>query len=155
MIQPGAFKDDRGMNFEGYNENVYNELTNNKLTFSVDSYSRSFKNVVRGLHGDFVNWKIIDVLYGSIFFVVVDVKKDSSTYGNVEHFGLSDNNRLQVFLPPGCINGHCVLSDECIFHYKLSKGFVPQMEQISFKWNDPTFKINWPTNTPILAGRDK
>lgn len=155
IIQPDAFKDHRGYNFEGYNESVYENLIGFPVKFSVDSYSRSVKDVIRGLHGDSVNWKLIDVLYGSILFVVIDVRKESPTYGNKEEFGLNDENRSQIFLPPGCINGHCVLSKECIFHYKLSTGFVPQDKQISFKWNDPTFHINWPTSTPILAERDK
>lgn len=154
VIQPEAPSDARGCNFEAYNEVVYNSLFERRVEFPVDSYARSVKDVIRGLHGDNVNWKLIDVLHGSAFFVVIDVNKESPTYLGTEELILSSENRFQVFLPPGCVNGHCVTSTECLFHYRLSKGFTRQAEQLSFKWNDPTFKINWPTWTPILSKRD-
>lgn len=162
VIQPNCYSDHRGKNFEGFNDIVYNEMVkyidefkDNKLTFSVDSYSCSVKNVLRGIHGDDTNWKLIDVLLGEVYFVVIDAKKDSPTYKHIEKFILNDTNKWQVILPPGCVDGHLVLSDKCIFHYKLSKGFVKQENQISFKWNDPDLNINWPVNTPILGDRDK
>lgn len=154
-IQPETIKDHRGNNYEAYNESVYNDLFQQKITFPVDSYARSHKNVIRGLHGDFLNWKLIDVLVGTIFCVVIDVKKDSPTYMGMEKMILDDFNRYQIFIPPGCVNGHCIMSNEGLFHYRLSVGFTPQENQISFKWNDPTFSIPWPTKTPILSDRDK
>jgi dTDP-4-dehydrorhamnose 3,5-epimerase len=150
VIQPQAHADIRGSNFEAYNKEAYDAFFPRKIDFKVDSYARSVKNVLRGLHGDNVNWKLIEVLYGSVFFAVVDVATKAR-----EEIVLSANNRLQVFLPPGCVNGHCVISDEALFHYRLSHGFTSQADQLSFKWNDPSLGILWPTQSPILSKRDE
>lgn len=155
IIQLESFEDWRGYNFEAYNEEVYNNLFQQKLSFPVDSYSRSIRNVIRGLHGDKVNWKLVEVLTGRIFLVVVDVREDSPTYMGLETITLSYKDGQQILLPPGCVNGHCVLSKKCLFHYRLSVGFTAEEDQLSFKWNDPTLKITWPISVPILSLRDE
>jgi dTDP-4-dehydrorhamnose 3,5-epimerase len=155
IIQPDAFTDARGENFEAFNEGVYSKLLGLELHFPVDSCARSSKNVLRGLHGDNKNWKLIEALHGSVFFAAVDLNPDSSTFWGREEIVLSSANRLQVILPPGCVNGHCVTSDEALFHYRLSYGFTSQADQLSMKWNDPSLGILWPTQTPILSERDK
>lgn len=155
IIQPDTFSDKRGNNFEAYNKDVYNRLFDREVDFPVDSYARSTKNVLRGLHGDNTNWKLIEVLHGKVFFAVVDVKLDSPTFWGREEIILTSAERWQVFLPPGCVNGHCVMSDEALFHYRLSHGFTAQEDQHSLKWNDPALGILWPTKTPILSKRDE
>ena len=59
-----------------------------------------------------------------------------------------------MLVPAGCVNAHLVTSDECLFHYKLTKSYVPIEKQIHVKWNDPTYNIFWPINDPILSKRD-
>ena len=115
VIQPESFYDHRGENFETYNENDYNNIIGQDIKFAIDSFSCSTKNVLRGFHGDTDNWKLIDVLKGSVYFVVLDTRKNSSTYKNVQYFQLNEKNRYQVLVPPGCVNAHLVTSDECLF----------------------------------------
>lgn len=154
VIQPESFYDHRGENFETYNETHYLNLFNKDIRFVIDSFSNSTKNVLRGFHGDTENYKLIDVLKGSVYFVVIDARKDSSTYKNVQYFQLNDKNRYQVLVPPGCVNAHLVTSDECIFHYKLTKSYVSIENQIHIKWNDITYNVFWPISNPILSKRD-
>jgi len=155
LIRTEAFSDHRGYNYEAYNKEVYNQLFGREIDFLVDSYAHSTKNVLRGLHGDFTNWKLIEVLHGEVYFVVIDMNPKSSTYKGKEEVVLTAGNRFQAFLPPGCVNGHCVMSDDALFHYRLSHGFTPQSDQLSVKWNDPLFNLIWPTQTPILSKRDQ
>lgn len=155
LIHAEAAVDYRGYNYEGYNKEHYNKLFGREIDFKVDSYARSTKNVLRGLHGDFTNWKLIDVLHGEVYFVVIDMEPKSPTYRGKEEIVLTGNNRLQAFLPPGCVNGHYVMSEEALFHYRLSHGFTPQSDQMSVKWNDPSFNFVWPSQTPILSKRDE
>jgi dTDP-4-dehydrorhamnose 3,5-epimerase len=155
VIQPESFHDYRGENFETYNEEHYSKLfKNNNLKFVIDSFSNSTKNVLRGFHGDTENWKLIQVLKGNVYFVVIDTRTNSSTYKNIQYFQLNDKNRLQVLVPAGCVNAHLVMSEDCVFHYKLTKSYIPIENQIHVKWNNPDFNVYWPIKTPILSKRD-
>ena len=79
------------------------------INYNHDKVSTSRKNVIRGIHGDFKSSKLVTCLYGEIYFVIVDNRKDSSTYMQWDHIILDDKSRKQVFLPPGVGNGFCVL----------------------------------------------
>lgn len=92
-------------------------------------------------------------MYGRIYFVVADMRKDSRQYLKWESFVLTSTNRHQVLVPPGFANGHLVLSDECIFHYKMSEYYDPSKE-IGVKWNDPKLNIYWPVKDPKLSVKD-
>lgn len=156
VFQPSQFNDHRGCNFEAFNEEVYSSLNGAKLNFPVDSYARSCKNVIRGLHGDTINQKLVEVVYGNAFFVIIDMRSGNILPENVETFLLSDASKIQVLVPPGCVNGHCVTSDTCLFHYRLSHGFTKQEDQLSVKWNDDRHGILWPFIPPaIMSERDK
>lgn len=126
------------------------------VTFNHDKFSISKKNVLRGLHGDDKTWKLISCVYGEFYLVFVDCRKDSPTYMKWDSITLSSTNHYQVLLPPMFANGHLVLSDECVFHYKLSyDGEYNDVEnQFVIKWNDEKLNIKWPVNNPILYGRD-
>lgn len=119
-------------------------------------FSKSYKNVLRGLHWDNKTWKLVQAVVGDIYLVVLDVREDSPTYGKWESHIISEKNREQVLVPPGFANGHYALTD-CIFHYTmLYKGqYVDVEEQNVVKWNDERFNIEWPTNKPILQKRDR
>ena len=167
IVQPTVHYDNRGENVETFcakyykmmfsnNEDFRDNLTPGKQ-FVVDSISLSTKNVIRGLHGDNKTWKLVQCLKGSIYVVVLDVRKQSPTYKHYDKFYINDKNRHQILIPPGCVNGHLCLSDECIFHYKLTEEYLPPEEQISIKWDDPEYNISWPiskTNS-ILSDRDR
>lgn len=152
LIKPSVFEDHRGTFVEVYNtEDYYANGINVK--FVRDDISTSVKNVIRGLHYDNKTWKLIQCMYGKIYLVVCNMKKDSPQYLKWQAFNLTSDNRHQVLVPPGFANGHLVLSDECIFHYKMSEYYDPKNE-LTVKWNDPKVNIFWPITDPILSQKD-
>ena len=132
-------------------------LWKNDCQYNHDKVSTSRKNVIRGIHGDFKSTKLVTCLYGELYFVVVDNRKDSPTYLQWDHIILDDRSRKQVLLPPGVGNGFCVLSHKSVFHYKWSyPGKYPDVkDQFTIRWDNPSLNINWPINFPILSSRDK
>ena len=126
-------------------------------TYNHDKVSTSRRHVIRGVHGDFKSTKLVTCLYGEMYFVVVDNRKDSPTYMQWDHIILNDKTRKQVLLPPGVGNGFCVLSEQAVFHYKWSyPGEYPDVDdQFTIKWNDKNINIDWPISDPILSKRDK
>ena len=127
------------------------------LDFNHDKISTSRKNVIRGIHGDFKSWKLCTCLYGEIYVVIVDNRKDSKTYMKWESLILNDRKKQSVLLPPGVGNSFCVLSDYTIFMYKwgYSGEYYDVDKQFTIKWDDPKLNINWPIENPILSERDK
>ncbi|MEO8665241.1 MAG: dTDP-4-dehydrorhamnose 3,5-epimerase [Ignavibacteria bacterium] len=152
LIKPGIFEDHRGMYVETYNIEDYNK-NGIKIKFVRDDISTSTKNVLRGLHYDDKTWKLIQCMYGKIHFVVADMRKDSKQYLKWVSFLLTSENREQVLVPPGFANGHLVLSDSCIFHYKMSEYYDPENE-MGVKWDDPKLNIFWPLKDPVLSLKD-
>lgn len=153
MVRLDAFEDHRGYYVETYNADLY-ARSGIAVNFIQDDISVSKKNVLRGIHGDSETYKLISCLYGEFYLVVVNCNKDSSDFGKWEAFELSDKNRLQIFIPPKFGNGHLVLSETSIFHYKQSTYYDPK-KQFTYKWNDPVFNISWPIKDPILSRRDE
>lgn len=153
LIRLAGFEDHRGEYLETYNEELYKK-NGISIKFVQDDISVSSKHVLRGLHGDFETWKLISCLYGKFYFVVVNCDTGSPDFGKWQSFVLSDRNRLQVLVPPKYGNGHLVLSDQAIFHYKQSTYYNPKT-QFSYKWNDARFNIWWPVKNPVLSQRDE
>lgn len=152
IIKPSVYDDFRGEHIEIYNEKMYGELAN--IKFIQDNISVSTKHVLRGIHGDDKTWKLISCLYGRFYLVVIDYNKDSKNFGKWQGFTISDRNRYQILVPPKFGNGHLVLSDSAIFHYKQSTYYDPK-SQFTIKWNDPKFNIWWPIKNPIISQRDE
>ena len=127
------------------------------LDFNHDKISTSRKDVLRGIHGDFKSHKLITCLYGELFFVLVDNRKDSKTYLQHQSMILDDRKRKMLLVPPGVGNGFLVLSEHSVFSYKWSyPGEYPDVEdQFTLKWNDKRLNIDWPITNPILQQRDK
>ncbi len=156
VLKIDPFYDYRGENIQSYDSTEYKELINN-IEFTTDSFSFSTKNVLRGFHGDTQSWKLIQCLRGTVYFAVIDLRPDSPTYENVFTCTLSDKNRWQVLVPNGCVNAHLCMSDDCIFSYKLSHGYVSIDKQLHVFWDDSKFfrKIKWPIQlSPIVSHRD-
>ena len=153
LIEPGVFEDFRGEYIETYNERDFKSKGVN-VKFVQDDISVSTKNVLRGIHGDSDTWKLISCHYGKFYLVVVNCDKKSKNYGKWQSFTLSDKNRLQVLVPPKYGNGHLVLSNVTVFHYKQSTYYNPK-KQFTYKWDDPEFNIWWPIKNPILSQRDE
>jgi dTDP-4-dehydrorhamnose 3,5-epimerase len=152
IIQPEIFKDFRGRNIELTPASFQSGREQIELKHQTVSFSR--KNVLRGLHGDTQTWKQVKVLKGEVFFVAVDILKESPDYGKYQTMILDDKTCTSVLLPPYMLNGHYVLSDECIFHYSLSHPYTTAEDQ--FTANYGSYDITWPFfgQHPILSGRD-
>lgn len=160
------FEDFRGEYVELFNEKNYLDAINKSLKdtryaksatnlkFVEDDISTGTYGVIKGIHGDSKTWKLITCLFGKFYFVVLNHNKKSKDYGKWEAFTLSDKNRIQILVPPHYGNGHLVLSEYSIFHYKQSS-YYDSSSQFTVKWNDPEFKIWWPIKTPILSERDE
>ena len=151
IYQPDAYADYRGDLWTLW------KYGDHGLEFNHDKVSTSRKNVLRGVHGDNKSWKLVTCLYGELYFVVVDNRKNSFTYLEWDWTILSQSNKKMVLIPPSFGNGFCVLSDDSVFMYKWSyKGKYPDVEeQFSLKWDDPKINIDWPVDNPILSKRDK
>lgn len=153
LIKPDVFKDFRGEYIETYNEEEFIEKGIN-IKFLQDDFSISKKDVLRGIHGDPNTWKLVSCPYGRFFLAVVNNDKNSKQYQQWDTFELSDENRWMVLIPPNFGNGHVVLSDMALFHYKQSTYYNPK-NQFTIKWDDPGLKIDWPIKKPILSKRDE
>ena len=145
--------DHRGFYAEIYNKEAYlqNGMT---IEFVEDDFSFSRKDVLRGLHGDSKTWKLVSCPFGKIYLVVINNDQASEYFGKWEAFILTPENCLQILIPPLYGNGHLVLSDWAMFHYKQSEYYHGQQEQFVIPWNDPRFNIPWPVKNPILSERD-
>ena len=150
---PTIFEDFRGTYVETYNEELYTKAGIN-VDFVQDDISVSSKHVLRGIHGDKETWKLISCLYGRFYLAVVNWDESSPQFRQTESHVLSDADRLQVLVPPKFGNGHLVLSDLAIFHYKQST-YYDREGQFTLLWNDPELDIDWPVTDPILSMRDE
>lgn len=149
---PTIFKDLRGAFIETYNERLYQEA-GITIKFVQDDASISFKNVLRGIHGDMKTWKLASCLFGEVYVVIVNCDRQSPDFGKWESFTLSDSNHLQVLIPPNHGTAHLIMSEKAIFQYKQST-YYDRAGQFTYKWDDPIFNINWPIKNPILSERD-
>lgn len=145
---PTVFEDFRGHYVETYNEEIY-QAAGIGVDFKQDDVSVSRKNVLRGIHGNQDTWKLVTCLYGTFYLVVVNNDPTSSQYRKWEGFTLSDVNRRQILIPPKFGNGHLVLTEQAIFHYKQNTNY-DKASQFTIKWNDPDFNFWWPQKTNLI-----
>ena len=156
VIRPDVFKDERGYFFESYNKE---RLAKEGLTmnFVQDNESKSAKGVLRGLHFQkppYAQGKLVRVVKGSVMDVAVDLRKGSPTYGKWESVVLSEDNKLQFWIPEGFAHGFVTLEDETVFNYKCTNIYNKESEG-SLLWNDPDINIDWNIENPILSEKDK
>ena len=156
IIEPDVYEDDRGFFMETFHNERYRKLLGINLDFVQDNISRSSKNVLRGMHfqKNYPQGKIVKASRGEILDVVVDLRKDSPTYGTWESFRLSEKNKLQVWIPPGFAHGFLVMSDSADIDYKCTEYYHPE-DELCLMWNDPEVAIDWTINDPILTEKDK
>ena len=158
--EPDVFTDFRGDLWTTWKKDEFPHTIDDNhkwLNFNHDKVSTSRKNVLRGIHGDFKSHKLITCLYGELFFILVDNRKESKTYLQHKSMILDDKKRKMVLVPPGVGNGFLVLSEHSVFSYKWSyQGEYPDVEdQFTIKWNDTDIDIDWPIDNPILQRRDR
>ena len=157
IIEPKVFKDARGLFFESFNQKKFSEATGLEVKFVQDNHSRSTKGVLRGLHYQVQQppGKLVRVVRGVVFDVVVDSRKNSPTFGRWVGIELSQDNHKQIWVPPGCAHGFVVLSHSTDFVYKTTEYYAPNLERC-IAWNDPEIGIKWPlTCEPIMSAKDK
>mgnify|MGYP001213859975 CR=1 FL=1 len=152
ITPPTIFDDFRGSYVETYNERIYKEAGID-TTFIQDDISTSRKDVLRGIHGDNNTVKLVSCLYGAFYLIVVNNDPQSPQFKQWISFHISDVNRKQILIPAKFGNGHLVLSDTAIFHYKQSTEY-DRTGQFTIGWDDPNYKFWWPITNPILSTRD-
>jgi dTDP-4-dehydrorhamnose 3,5-epimerase len=153
-IEPDVYRDSRGEFFEAFHVRRYAELGID-LPFVQDNVSRSARHTLRGLHFQepYGQGKLVWVTSGTVFDVVVDVRRGSPTFGRFVTQELSDANRLQLWIPPGFAHAFCVTSERADFIYKCTALYQPRTEH-GVVWNDPDLGIPWPTTAPLLSPKD-
>jgi len=153
ILSKDSFIDERGELFT-----IWKDSDTPLLSFNHDKVAFSNKNVLRGLHTD-KSWKLITCLYGKIQLVVVNFINENTEYLSWTDYILDadSDEKLSILVPPGFLNGHLVISDKAVFHYKWSyEGDYPDVkDQKSVFWADPKIGINWLVDNPILSERDK
>lgn len=156
IIIPDVFKDNRGFFYEVYSEKKFNDMGIN-VQFVQDNHSLSVqKNVIRGLHFQSPpcsQAKLVRVTKGAVFDVVVDLRKQSETFGQWQGFDLTEDNFSMLFIPRGFAHGFCTLAPNTEFLYKTDNFYAPDSEG-SLRWDDPDLKIAWPVANPILSKKD-
>jgi dTDP-4-dehydrorhamnose 3,5-epimerase len=155
ILCPTVFSDERGYFFESYNDRIFKEAGLN-FSFVQHNISRSVKNTIRGLHfqtGEMSQGKLCQVIYGKVLDVAVDIRFDSPTFG--QHFAteLSEENHLQMWIPPGFAHGFAVLSENTIFSYKCTQLYSKAHEG-SILYNDMDLNIDWKVRDPIVSEKD-
>ena len=155
LLTPKVFSDERGFFMESYRNSIFKENGIN-TNFIQDMLSHSKKDILRGLHfqkNPKAQAKIVMVVRGEIFDVVVDIRKNSPTYGKWVGEILSENNHKLLYIPEGFAHGFCILSDEADVLYKVSQEYSPE-DEMGIMWNDPEINIKWPIDKPILHEKD-
>ncbi|MGV3620979.1 MAG: dTDP-4-dehydrorhamnose 3,5-epimerase [Archangium sp.] len=154
LVSPRVFGDARGFFLETFSAQKYAEqgITG---PFVQDNWSRSAKNILRGLHFQHPQGqgKLVSCTRGAVFDVAVDVRLGSPSFGKWYGVELSGENKKQLWIPPGFAHGFCVLSDVADFLYKCTELYAPKYEQ-SVLWNDPEIGIDWPVKEPLLSAKD-
>lgn len=156
IITPKVYADDRGFFLETFQTQRYADSAGIILPFVQDNHSRSYKGVLRGLHFQKTKpqGKLVRVVRGKVFDVVVDIRQGSSTFGQWESVILSEECKKQLWVPPGFAHGFVVISDIVDFEYKCTDYYDPSDEE-SLLWNDPDLNIPWPIEEPKLSEKDK
>jgi len=157
IIEPNIASDSRGFFFESFNEKKFSQSTGLNVRFVQDNHSQSTKGVLRGLHYQIQQpqGKLVRVVRGAVFDVVVDIRRSSPTFGQWAGAELTEENCRQLWAPIGFAHGFLVLSNRADFLYKTTDYYAPQFER-SILWNDPNIGIQWPLNKePRLSIKDK
>ena len=156
LLEPRVHQDARGFFFESYNRRAFREATGLEVDFVQDNQSFSVRNVLRGLHYQIrqPQGKLVHVLAGEIFDVVVDLRRSSPTFGKCVATTLSGGAHRMLWVPAGFAHGYLVLSEHAIVLYKTTDYYAPEHER-TILWNDPALGIRWPIeHDPVLNEKD-
>lgn len=160
ILEPKVFGDSRGFFYESYNKKAFEEATGFKGAFVQDNHSRSSKGVLRGLHFQIEQpqGKLVRAVRGAVLDVVVDIRRESPTFGRWISVELSEENHRQLWVPPGLAHGFVVVTPMADFLYKTTEFYAPRHERC-LAWNDPAVAVDWQLakyviDTPSLSAKD-
>jgi dTDP-4-dehydrorhamnose 3,5-epimerase len=155
IIKPKVFEDPRGYFYESYNAGILLQHGVD-VNFVQDNQSLSQKGVLRGLHFQnppHAQGKLVRVINGSVLDVVVDIRKNSPTYGQHFDIELNEKNKIQLWVPSGFAHGFLTLENNTVFAYKCTNYYNKSSEDCIL-WNDPDIGINWNVDNPLLSEKD-
>jgi dTDP-4-dehydrorhamnose 3,5-epimerase len=157
LFEPRVFGDERGFFFESFNDKLFTQAVGAPVAFVQDNHSRSSRGVLRGLHYQLpphAQGKLVRVVRGEVFDVAVDIRAGSPTFGRWVGEVLSEQNKRQLWIPPGFAHGFVTLSETADFLYKTTDFYAPQAERC-IAWNDPAIGIRWPyEGQPQVSAKD-
>ena len=156
LLEPTVHGDSRGFFFESYREDLFLQATGEARPFVQDNHSRSVRHVLRGLHYQVrrPQAKLVRVVVGELFDVVVDLRRQSPSFGKWMGTTLSADNKRMLWIPEGFAHGFLVTSDAAEAVYKATAYYAPEHER-SLLWSDPDVGIAWPlTAPPVLSAKD-
>jgi len=160
IVEPAVFGDDRGFFTESWNKDKFNGLIGYDVNFVQDNHSKSQKGILRGLHfqAKHAQSKLVRVVSGSVYDVVVDLRENSATFGKWFGIVLSAENKKQLWIPKGFAHGFVSLEEDTEFLYKCDEFYFPEFEY-SLKWDDKSINIDWSIisefESIILSAKDK
>lgn len=159
VLTPQVFEDERGCFYESFNQRTFKALTGLSTQFVQDNISFSQYGVIRGLHAQkspFAQAKLVSVIQGKVLDVVVDLRKNSSSYGKHFSIELCEENKKQLFVPKGLLHGYAVLSELAKFSYKCDT-FYNKAAEYGVKYDDIDLNIDWkiPENKRIVSEKDQ
>lgn len=159
ILEPTVFDDGRGYFFESFNQKTFTEKTGIRTPFVQDNQSMSQRGVLRGLHfqkGEHAQAKLVRVIKGKVLDVAVDIRPNSATYGQSFSIELSEENKLQLYVPRGFAHGFSVLEDNTIFSYKCDN-YYNKASEGGIIYNDNELQIDWKLNQGeiMLSEKDK
>lgn len=159
LIKPSVYKDERGFFCEFFNRDTFEKETGIKVNFVQDNLSQSSKNVLRGFHFQLKPYeqaKLVSVLKGAVLDVIVDLRKDSKTFGQYFSVELNEENKYQLFIPKGFAHAYLALQDDTLFFYKTDH-FYHKKAEAGIIYNDPDIGMFWPIDNDkiIISEKDK
>lgn len=153
LVEPTVHGDERGFFVETFRANEMAKL-GISVDFVQENHSHSTAKVLRGIHLQRGQAKLVRCARGRIFDVAVDLRPDSPTYKRWEGYELDDVDHRQLFIPDGFGHGFCVLSESADVHYRVSSYYDPELES-GVAWDDPEIAVDWPVSEPVLSDRDR
>lgn len=155
-ISPSVGTDLRGNIWTSFVLDAIQPLIKNGAKFKHDKFSKSKKNVLRGIHGDTKSWKLVTCVYGIMQQVVVDMRPGSPTYLQWQDFIIDAESPQLILVPPNMGNAYYNMGNDLVYHYKLAYDgdYIDANEQFSVKWNDKRIGIKWKCHDPVLSKRD-
>ncbi len=156
LFAPDVFKDDRGSFHEPYNKRLMHQLDIPSDFCQINQSVSTRKHTLRGLHfqkAPYTQAKLIRVVKGLVYDVIVDLRKDSSTKFDWDCFLLTEENNYQLYVPKGFAHGFCTMEPDTVVIYKNDEYYHPEAEG-GIRWDDPDLNIVWPTENPIINERD-